>query len=158
MKAISLWQPWATAMALGSKRIETRSWATKYRGPMAIHAAKRMNISELISFSSCWNWKGALFKITDHYWHKGLSFGTFVAVGNLIDCRATGSFTQLELDQKRFPNDCPYPDLYSWTERQMGDFSLGRYGWIFSDIRELDPPILWRGRQGIFNVPDEVIK
>lgn len=33
MKAISLWQPWASAIAVGAKRVETRSWATKYRGP-----------------------------------------------------------------------------------------------------------------------------
>lgn len=40
MKAITLTQPWATLVAIGAKRIETRSWATRYRGPLAIHAAK----------------------------------------------------------------------------------------------------------------------
>ncbi len=39
MKAITLWQPWASLIAIGAKKIETRSWATKYRGPLAIHAA-----------------------------------------------------------------------------------------------------------------------
>lgn len=38
---LSLWQPWATLVALGVKSIETRSWSTKYRGPIAIHAAAR---------------------------------------------------------------------------------------------------------------------
>lgn len=41
VKALSLWQPWASLIALGVKTIETRSWSTKYRGPLAIHAAKR---------------------------------------------------------------------------------------------------------------------
>ncbi len=41
MKAISLHQPWASLVATGVKTIETRSWSTKYRGPLAIHAAKR---------------------------------------------------------------------------------------------------------------------
>jgi hypothetical protein len=41
MKALTLWQPWASLIALGAKTIETRSWSTKYRGPLAIHAAKR---------------------------------------------------------------------------------------------------------------------
>lgn len=41
MKAISLWQPWASLVALGVKTIETRSWSTKYRGPLTIHAAAR---------------------------------------------------------------------------------------------------------------------
>ena len=41
MKAITLWQPWASLVALGLKTIETRSWQTAHRGPIAIHAAAR---------------------------------------------------------------------------------------------------------------------
>ena len=40
MKALTLTQPWATLIAVGAKRIETRSWGTSYRGRIAIHAAK----------------------------------------------------------------------------------------------------------------------
>ena len=40
MKAFTLTQPWATLVAISAKRIETRSWGTDYRGPLAIHAAK----------------------------------------------------------------------------------------------------------------------
>jgi hypothetical protein len=40
-RVLSLWQPWASLVALGVKTIETRSWSTKYRGPLAIHAAAR---------------------------------------------------------------------------------------------------------------------
>ena len=46
MRAISLWQPWATAIAVGVKQIETRHWKTDYRGPIAIHAAKRWTRDE----------------------------------------------------------------------------------------------------------------
>src|SRR5581483_12013186 len=41
MKCISLYQPWATLVACGQKRYETRSWSTAYRGALAIHAAKK---------------------------------------------------------------------------------------------------------------------
>jgi hypothetical protein len=41
MKAISLWQTWATPVAIGAKRFETRDWSTKHRGPIAIYAAKK---------------------------------------------------------------------------------------------------------------------
>ena len=42
IKTLSLYQPWGSAMRPdGEKRIETRSWGTKHRGPLAIHAAKR---------------------------------------------------------------------------------------------------------------------
>lgn len=36
MKAISLKQPWASLVADGKKTIETRTWATKYRGEILI--------------------------------------------------------------------------------------------------------------------------
>lgn len=38
MKALTIRQPWASLIALGVKTIETRSWRTNYRGPIAIHA------------------------------------------------------------------------------------------------------------------------
>lgn len=40
MKALSLKQPWASMVANGTKTIETRSWRTSYRGPLAIHASQ----------------------------------------------------------------------------------------------------------------------
>lgn len=40
MKAITIRQPWAGLIAVGEKVYETRSWPTKYRGPIAIHAGK----------------------------------------------------------------------------------------------------------------------
>jgi len=39
--ALTLWQPYASLTALSAKGNEIRSWATSYRGPLAIHAAKR---------------------------------------------------------------------------------------------------------------------
>ena len=47
MKAISFWQPWASLMAEGAKKIETRKWRTHYRGDIVICAAKRENKKEL---------------------------------------------------------------------------------------------------------------
>ncbi len=37
-RALTLWQPWASLIAIGAKTIETRSWSTAYRGPLLIHA------------------------------------------------------------------------------------------------------------------------
>lgn len=42
MKALSLMQPWAWLVSEGHKRIENRSWSTKYRGLFLIHASKGM--------------------------------------------------------------------------------------------------------------------
>lgn len=42
MKALTLHQPWASLVALGVKTIETRSWSTKYRGQLVIHAGRSL--------------------------------------------------------------------------------------------------------------------
>lgn len=41
MKAISIRQPWAWLIVNGFKDIENRTWDTKYRGPVLIHASSR---------------------------------------------------------------------------------------------------------------------
>lgn len=41
LKALTLWQPWATLIAIGAKRIETRGWATSYRGPLVISCRQK---------------------------------------------------------------------------------------------------------------------
>jgi hypothetical protein len=43
MKALSLWQPWASLIYDGRKTIETRHWEMLHRGPLAIHAAKKVD-------------------------------------------------------------------------------------------------------------------
>lgn len=95
MKLLSLWEPWATLMALGAKKIETRSWSTSYRGWLAIQAAKCWN-------ADCQRWVCEdifVEALEPHYGaghaHDGLWLdemkrslprGHIVAVVNLIDC------------------------------------------------------------------------
>src|SRR4051812_15214449 len=40
MRGLTLLQPWGTLMAIGAKRIETRSWDTEYTGLVLIHSSK----------------------------------------------------------------------------------------------------------------------
>jgi len=161
MKAISLWQPWASAIACGSKTIETRHWSTKYRGPLAIHAAKHFDKEELIYFASCWHWCGALEPIGLKMGGKNsiidlLPFGAIVAVCNLSACHSTGSLLNQFLNEKRYPKRGG--ESCAWTENSMGDFSLGRFGWILKDIKPLKKPYLFKGSQGLFEVPDFITK
>ena len=57
MKVLTLTQPWASLVACGAKRIETRPWRTRYRGPVAIHAAQAMPRAALDFYRSevCWS-------------------------------------------------------------------------------------------------------
>lgn len=130
MRAISLWQPWASAIPLRLKEIETRSWSTDYRGPLAIHAAQR------------WTREERDFWASAHGVPAILPLGAIVAVVNLSDVRPT---EELE------PTITP-------LERRFGNYEAGRFGWILTDIRALPVPVPFKGRQGFFNVPDELLK
>lgn len=46
MKALSIRQPWAWLIVNGYKGIENRSWSTRVRGPILIHASKGMTRDE----------------------------------------------------------------------------------------------------------------
>jgi ASCH domain len=41
MMALTVRQPWAAQLVTGRKIIEWRSWPTRYRGPLLIHAGRR---------------------------------------------------------------------------------------------------------------------
>ena len=43
MKAISIRQPWAWLIVQGYKDVESRTWATKHRGPILIHVGKTLD-------------------------------------------------------------------------------------------------------------------
>ena len=50
MKVITLKQPWATLVAEGIKQYEFRSWPTKYRGEILIHAGSGVNKEYMARF------------------------------------------------------------------------------------------------------------
>jgi hypothetical protein len=43
VKVLSIRQPWAYLIVNGSKNIENRSWPTKYRGQLLVHASLNIN-------------------------------------------------------------------------------------------------------------------
>lgn len=47
--------------------------------------------------------------------------------------------------------------IVSPTEERYGIYDPGRFGWILTDIRPLAHPFDYKGGQGFFNVPDELI-
>lgn len=156
MKAITLWQPWASAIATGAKCIETRSWKTNYRGELIIHASKRRNMAELLHYTQSNNWTGALSPLgasmkDGRPLDKLLPFGAAVAVCEIVDCKKTEDFDREELDRQKRHN---YGEP-SWCEREMGNFSPGRYGWVLSNVRPLVVPVQCPGLQRIWSVPEE---
>lgn len=57
MKALSIMQPWAWLIAAGHKDIENRSWPTRFRGPVLLHAGKRFDPNYLDEGPAVlWEW------------------------------------------------------------------------------------------------------
>src|SRR5689334_15020257 len=100
VKVISLTQPWATLVVIGAKRIETRSWPTSYRGPIAVHAAKAFPgyAKDLCTSHLCCRalgWPEAPDQLTqawldDNYARvKALPLGAIIGVAKLVHCLET---------------------------------------------------------------------
>lgn len=140
MRAISLWQPWASAMALGFKRIETRHWRTNYTGLLAIHAAKRWTRAEQ-EFTTMLRTNGIGIPFT-------LPLGAVVATVRLVECRPT----------ERIVPKLKAKGPAGLVEFNLGNYDAGRWGWIFVDIKPLAAPIPFKGAQGFFDVPDELLR
>lgn len=49
MKALSIRQPWASLIVDGFKDIENRSWPTKFRGKILVHASKKFDMEAAIT-------------------------------------------------------------------------------------------------------------
>jgi hypothetical protein len=144
MRAISLWQPWASLWLTQSKIHETRHWSTPYRGSLAVHAAKRpvSDPGEQVA-AICVREFG-----TD--WRKALPRGAIIGFLELIDCVSTEAMCAHwqvgSVPTASLPRDY-------WC----GDFSEGRFAWRGAFRNSLQSHVPFVGRQGFFNVPDEVL-
>lgn len=133
MKAITVWQPWAGALTAGIKKNETRSWAVKYRGPIAIHAAMREVFDglALIPVPIAIKTKEAL----RCEW-ADMPRGAIIATGELVDCiKITPEFVA----------------TLSPDELALGDYTLGRYAWKLANVKRLPEPIPAKGKQGLWS-------
>ena len=121
MKALSLTQPWATLVVLGLKRVETRSWWTSHRGPLAIHAAKVFP-TYAREFADDERRAGRL--------DVELPLGSVLGVVNVAGCRRT------EIVEHTLTP----------LEQSYGDYSPGRWAWLLDQVLQVfTPPIPARG-------------
>lgn len=136
MKCISLWQPWATLLAHGKKRVETRSWATRHRGPVLIHASKKWN-QQLADLCRQPPFRSTIAEIGRAF---EFEFGALLGIANIHDCRQAAEWSPQVSD----------------VERAFGDYSVGRFCWLMDGFRPFAVPIPYRGFQGLFDVPADV--
>lgn len=134
MKAATLYQPYATLIAIRAKRVETRSWSTRYRGPLAIHASRtwqreaRLLLNREPFFS-------VLYK-AGYVYKEVHALGAIIAIVDLKSCLP-------------IYHEGPLP--ISDQERTFGDYTLGRFMWFLGNIRELKHPIPAKGALGLWD-------
>jgi activating signal cointegrator 1 len=145
MKCLSIWDPWATLIAIEAKEYETRSW----RPPealigqrIAIHAAKSQEGMKLLAsdreFAALvWQWFKTLGVDDPNPFRPGCIIATAVLL----------SVTETDSDIGR---------AVSRTEKALGDWRTGRFAWRLARIRT-DFALPCRGKQGLFDVPAELL-
>lgn len=129
MKALSIKQPWAHCILHEGKTVENRSWSTKYRGPILLHAGKRPD-------NGCRRIIEAQHGIIIP---EDLPAGGIVGIANLVDV--------IQLDPRPGSN-------LNRRERQLlaaGWAEPGQYHWILQNIGEL-PFHPWKGQLGLFEI------
>lgn len=139
MKALTLWQPWASLVAMGEKKVETRCWSTAYRGELAIHAAARIPPAWLGASREFPEFKRELFDVLMvHAPKKGipeLPRGAVLCIVRLVTIRPTSEVAE---------------DL-SKRELIFGNYESGRYAWFFEMVEQFKDPIPVKGNRLLWN-------
>jgi hypothetical protein len=146
VKALTITQPWATLIAIGAKRFETRSWYTGHRGPLAIHAGKGLGpvggVRGLRELCATEPFRSVLTEagFADP---RDLPRGIVVATCELAGCR--------RVEEISTPGTMHLAGGADW-ERSFGDYSAGRFAWSLRDVHScLTGPV--RGALGLWEYP-----
>jgi hypothetical protein len=145
LKAISLHGPWATWVKLNLKGIETRMHK-RFKGlkgqTIAIHAAKKVDWEEMR---------------TNSFFQEKISGGwEEIDIAGMIE-RDKGNLVCIAkvIDTRWAPN-VNFKEREDWNKKAMCETG-GKFCLFLDEIKPLKNRIRFTGRQGIFNVPDELI-
>lgn len=135
-KALSLYQPYAYAVAKGWKDWETRSFKTSYRGEILIHASKSQKSLHLLEqdpFNKYFTKSGA-----------ELWYGRIIGKVNLVDCITTEEWFDMTVKEK-------------WNSARLldqigfGNYDKGRYAWKLENPVLFDYPVPAKGQLSVWN-------
>lgn len=114
MKVITIKQPWATLIAKGYKEYEFRTWKTKYRGEILIHAGKGIDKKAMARFK---------------YLNLEYPVGQIIAKATITDC----IYVDEDFAQKMFKKD---PKVYKGLLNNDG---WNGYGFKLENVEEIKP-------------------
>ena len=123
MKVLTIKQPWATLIMQGNKRFEFRSWQTKYRGDLLIHAGKGIDKETMKRLSK--------------YLPKELPVGKILGKVTLIDCiKCDDDFKGKCLKENK--------DVYA-----ISTF-IEKFAWQLENAEVFDEPIEAKGKLSLW--------
>lgn len=137
MKALSLKPPWHWAVFEAGKWIENRSWKTNYRGPLLIHVSKNFDMDGWCFLTNL----GLETEAGDHFVPPTEAecsdvIGHIIGRVDIVGCYVLTPFLRRV-----------------WNTR----WAFGPYCWILEDARLFERRIPYRGRLGLFGVPEEFL-
>lgn len=154
VKTLTLTQPWATLVALELKRFETRSWQTTHRGPLAIHAAKGF-APEARAFAED-------VAIPKYLLGAGIRTADLLPRGVIICTVELEGCHRIHEWNDEQPAEGPSP-IYAWREdsdtafwpgqqeRELGDWSPGRFAWELEGVEIFEQQLQVRGQLGLWD-------
>lgn len=139
MKALSVRQPFAHAIVTGSKTVENRTWATDYRGWIAIHAGAKRPLQIDINYLS----EVSKFKCPGLY-----DCSAVVGLAMLVDCVHRNDYIEEKPIDKA--------SLKIIRKSMMID---GPFLWLFSKCVLFKKSIPLKGKLKVFDADiDKLIK
>jgi hypothetical protein len=137
VKAITLWEPWASLVLVQEKKVETRCWSTKYRGPLAIHAAAKSPPQWLGASRHDSEFQRRLgivekkYGWQNHWWKE--TAGKILCIVNLVEVE--------EADPRKVDDQ----------ERWFGNYEAGRYMFHLEFVERFIAPIPAKGNRMLWN-------
>lgn len=177
MKAISLWQPWASLIACGAKPFETRSFAPPRAligQTIAIHAAKKIekgaaefaqglmygqhqtggyDLAHKLEASM----SGTPDELMGFFGMALMPIGCVVCTARLdaafqLGDPAEGTAMPAARVVRRITSR-QMPECFTVRYDDFGDYAAGRWAWLLRDVKPLNPPAQAKGAQGFFELP-----
>lgn len=140
LPCISIRQPWASLIIKAGKDIENRSWATRFRGRILVHAAKGMTRDE----------------------HEDAI--AFAVDAIRADPRNTGATKKVTLRELGFEFErlqrggiIGSVEVVDCVKASESPWFMGEFGFVLRDPRPL-PFVPLKGSLGIFRVPAEMVE
>jgi hypothetical protein len=143
MKAITIKQPWASLIVEGIKDIENRTWATKFRGRVLIHAGIAKTSGLMVRYLNAEQHKA----FRENIGYSGLDFlehkGTILGSVEIVDCVIN------------------HPSI--WAERTAVFVETDKvilsetpiiYNWVLANPIKFPVPIPAKGRLSFWDYPN----